>query len=317
LEHDTHKIKEELKKHESEYSSLKRKLSILKSNPEVLDFLQKSKDNEEVQKKEKQLLKLHKTISDFKRKRTREVNRKNKLITLLTELRSLNNHMEIGNITCSTCGSDKIIYRAENFEFDVSNQYVRKSIIDSINEDIELKSEIIIELTNNINKQQDLIDKELKSTPTDIKNILIFKDEVISVSSLDTEARKLQKIIKNSKDQIKNKDSNTKLAKIKMDELENTLVDNMNSYYQEINSDGNLRFGSLFTKKDQTYSGSEEQEFYFCKVMSIKDHFNLPFPILVDSFRDGELSTAKEDKMLDILQSTSGQIILTSTLKSE
>jgi hypothetical protein len=76
-------------------------------------------------------------------------------------------------------------------------------------------------------------------------------------------------------------------------------------------------FEDIFTKKGSTFSGSEGQEFYFCKVIALRKLLKHNFPIMIDSFRDGELSTGKEAKMLEIYKNLYGQTILTSTLKDE
>lgn len=95
------------------------------------------------------------------------------------------------------------------------------------------------------------------------------------------------------------------------------IYESMNRYYKLLDASGRIEFGSLFTKKGETYSGSEEQEFFFCKVLALRDFLKHNFPIVIDSFRDGEISTAKEELMLEILSRIDNQVILSSTLKSE
>lgn len=41
------------------------------------------------------------------------------------------------------------------------------------------------------------------------------------------------------------------------------------------------------------------------------------YPIIIDSFRAEDLSTEKEDVVLELLKETQGQVILTTTLKKE
>ena len=99
--------------------------------------------------------------------------------------------------------------------------------------------------------------------------------------------------------------------------FDGNLLDEMNGLYKKIDPSGNLVFEDIFTKNGSTFSGSEGQEFYFCKVIALRKLLKHDYPMIIDSFRDGELSTAKEDKMLDIYKKIDGQIILTSTLKDE
>lgn len=91
----------------------------------------------------------------------------------------------------------------------------------------------------------------------------------------------------------------------------------MNRLYKEIDSNGGIIFDDIFSTRDLIYSGSEGQEFYFCKIIALNNILKHEFPIIIDSFRDGELSTAKENKMLSIYKSLNKQVILTSTLKKE
>ena len=47
----------------------------------------------------------------------------------------------------------------------------------------------------------------------------------------------------------------------------------------------------------------------------MNDLLNHPYPIIIDSFREGEISTAKEEIMLAYFKKINKQVILSSTLK--
>ena len=89
--------------------------------------------------------KLHGEIAEFNKKRNLEYNRKEKLESLVQELKSLNHEIEQGNVICAKCGSDKIIYKSKGMSFEVSNSYVRKRVLSSIAYQISQKEEIIRE----------------------------------------------------------------------------------------------------------------------------------------------------------------------------
>ncbi len=95
------------------------------------------------------------------------------------------------------------------------------------------------------------------------------------------------------------------------------ILEEMTKIYKVVDPNGNLFFDDLFTKKDATFSGSEEQEYYFSRLIALNNVLKHDFPIIVDSFRDGEVSTPKERKMLNIYKLLGKQVILTSTLKNE
>jgi hypothetical protein len=105
--------------------------------------------------------------------------------------------------------------------------------------------------------------------------------------------------------------------KKEQNDLLDEVLEEMMKLYNIIEPNGNLVFDDLFTKKDLTFSGSEQQEYYFSRLIALNNILKHEFPILLDSFRDGELSTKKEEKMLKIYKSINKQVILTATLKNE
>ena len=76
-------------------------------------------------------------------------------------------------------------------------------------------------------------------------------------------------------------------------------------------------FDALFSKKDVNYSGSEECEFYLAKLYALAKILRHPFPIVMDAFREGELSTKKEEMIIDCFSKLSNQIIFSATLKDQ
>ena len=91
----------------------------------------------------------------------------------------------------------------------------------------------------------------------------------------------------------------------------------MNDTYQVIDPNGNLSFDGLFTKRDETYSGSEATVFHLVKLYAIYKVLGHTYPIVVDSFRAEDLSTPKEAIVIDLYSSIPNQVIFTTTLKTE
>ena len=314
---DIKNIKEEISNKTSRQSALTKELKRFKINPDVSKFVMKSVSNEEFQKKNKIIEGIRKNISETERSKNRELNRKYKLQHLLIELNSLNRNIEIGEVVCSDCGSDKIIYKNHDLSFEVSNNYVRNSIVKSIKDNIMIKEEIIEELSQRLDEERGRLKNEIRDTTPETRDLFLFKDQIDDSSKMDDEITDINQKVLELKEQLKISEETSKADKNKQEQFTNSVLASMNSYYKKIDPNGNLVFDNLFTKKDQTFSGSEEQEFYFCKIVSLKDYFNHSFPIIIDSFRDGEISTAKEKLMLEIFKKTSSQVILTSTLKDE
>jgi len=91
----------------------------------------------------------------------------------------------------------------------------------------------------------------------------------------------------------------------------------MNELYREVEPSGRTFFDDIFTKKDETISWSEEQEYYYSRILAINDYFKHTYPLLIDCYRSGELSSQKEDMMIRNFITRKKQVIITSTLKEE
>jgi len=310
-------LKDKIKELKVDKKTLQKKLLLKKENKNIAEIVSKSFDNEEFKRKTDNLSKLNKKISELRRSRTREINRKIKLENLLSELNSLNSELKEGIVKCSECGSDKIIYSNKDLNFDISNVEVRKSIISSIEYNIEEKQELILDFTDNINRNQNFLTNELTAIPSNFKNIIIYQDEILSNVDIDNELFELIRNIEFKELQLKQLNSVESTKKEDKKLLLNDILEKMTSNYYMINPNGNLVFSSLFSKKDATFSGSEGQEYYFSKLLALNNVLKHKFPLIVDSFRDGELSTGKENKMLMYYKSLGKQVILTATLKKE
>jgi hypothetical protein len=315
--YDLKNEKEKLENLKQDKKNLLKKLKIAKQNSKVAGFTQKSIDKEQFNKKKLELEKINKEILDLKKDRNREFNRKVKLESLRYELNSLNINLSQGKTHCGECGSDKIIFTNDEFDFEVSNKDVRSRIISSINENIEIKEEIIQEYDLQIQNEQDQFNKEIQVSSPELGEYILFKDEVIDANSIDEEIYSKQISIDKAIQIISSFSSistdNTKECK----DLIAEITDEMNRLYAIIDPNGNLTFNDLFPKKDQTFSGSEGQEFYFCKLIALNKILEHKYPIINDSFRSGEISSDKERKMIEIYERLGKQVIISSTLKSE
>lgn len=314
---DIKTMREEIKSLKTQLKDIRKKISIIRQNPNVAELVSRAYDSEVVQEKIKKISEINKNISKFKRSRQREINRKSKLEQLVTELNSLNRDLSEGNVQCGDCGSDKIVYSNNDLTFEISNIDVRNGIMRSIGQNIRQKSDIIMDFSAEINLLQRDLNEEMKDTPPNFQQIILYKEQAVSEVDFDDQAFSLSNQIKALEDQLKSHTNIDESLKEERKSFNDNLLKEMNDLYKSIDPAGNLVFEDIFTKKGATFSGSEGQEFYFCKVIALKKLLKHNFPIMIDSFRDGELSTGKEAKMLEIYKNIDGQIILTSTLKDE
>jgi hypothetical protein len=260
---------------------------------------------------------LNSKISECQRERNRELNRKFKLERLISELISLNREMTAGHVVCAVCGSKKVVFTNEEFSFDLSNIYVRNQIIKSIREEISIKNDIIDELTRYIHNYQDELKLELSSTPVSLQTILLFSEEILSSAEIDKHLMQIEEDIENLNYKINDIKNISEKVELTNKSIISDILEIMNTIYKRLDPNGNLVFDELFSKNRETYSGSEEQEFYFAKLVALNQVLSLSFPIIIDSFRDGELSSAKESFMIKTYHELNKQVILSSTLKRE
>jgi len=157
----------------------------------------------------------------------------------------------------------------------------------------------------------------MESSPPNFQEVIVYQANILSERDYDEEASSLSSEIKALESELDLKKSVQEDNKDEKSKLLSDILEEMTRVYKIVDPNGNLIFDDLFTKRDATYSGSEEQEYYFSRLIALNNILKHDFPIIVDSFRDGEVSTPKERKMLDIYKLLGKQVILTSTLKNE
>lgn len=314
---DVEIIKEQIGQKKIAIAAARRKIRLLKDNPQLATQTISAAERETAQEQEIVINGIQQRISALRKKKAREMNRRARLNALLSELNSLNKTISVGKIKCSSCGSEAILYESGDLCFDLSNNEVRRNVRDSIYEQISLKGDIVGEVEREIAAQQSHLIRELETTPVEQKHILIFMDDVVSQQQYSNEIEVLATGIGVLKDMLAREDEADETAKAKYKEMMEVIVTEMQALYRSVDHEGRLAFNDVFSKHDDTYSGSEGQEFYFCRLLAFNSYFKHQFPIVVDSFRSGELSTGKERTMIEAFRGLRKQVVLTSTLKTE
>ncbi|WP_144215312.1 hypothetical protein [Flavobacterium anhuiense] len=295
----------------------RKKIQIIKKNPQIATYVSTLANTEDFERTKNKLKDLHNTILELRKQRNREENRRSKLLHLLNELNSLNRNLREGKVKCGDCNSSNITFTNDEFEFDVSNKFVRDNIVSSINENILLKEEVINELNDLIRKEQTEINKLLETPNPEFNNYVLFESEIRNSKEIDDSVHILTQQLKEIENEIKLINEGVELNKVKQDEFLEQVITEISRLYKIIDPRGTMNINALFTKANETFSGSEEQEFYFCKIVSLNNVLKHPYPLIIDSFREGELSTGKEEKMIEEFIKLHKQVILTSTLKRE
>lgn len=308
-----------IKKIKSEIKELEKQNKILKSALPAIGIASSSNDRMQFEEKLDKVEKIKNIIIGLNSRRNNATARKIKNEITLKELRSLNQTLSAGQLHCLDCNSTRVGYSSVDniYTFDISSTDIRKQILESIEEKISIYSEETETITFEINKYQRELQSILAVDEVSIQSLLMYKVDLVNASEADSRIIDLQKQIKNLSEKLRFETDNEKISQEKRKELLTAILNEMNSFYKILEPHGNLHFESLFAKKQSVYSGVEETEFYLSKLYALKKVLNHDFPIVMDYFRDGELSSLKEAKVIDLFNKLSNQVIFTVTLKDE
>ncbi|MNW54679.1 hypothetical protein D3C74_322920 [compost metagenome] len=293
---------------------------ILKSGNISSTYLSQFSDRTILENKIKNVEKIKNRISTLRNERNKTVNRKVKYEITLKELNSLNRTMDSGELRCLDCGSTYIGFATDanaSYAFDVSTPEIRRQIIESINEKISSYNEEVERITLDINKEQEQLQQVLADDEISLESIVIHKQSILDANGVEVRLSEIDNEIQKLSDALKANDANTSEQVENQKVLVSTILYEMNKAYRYIDPNGRLLFDGLFTKRDQVFSGSEATEFHLVKLYSLATVLKHPYPIIVDSFRAEDLSTERENAVIELFSRLDRQVIFTTTLKTE
>lgn len=319
-EDEIKKIKKQLAKLKSERELLIKQHKILKSQETPVSYLSTVSDKSTFGKKLSEMEKINSKIAELRKARNTAATRRASWETTLKELRSLNRTMESGELRCMDCDSTNISYSSSKknaYAFDVSSIDMRNEIIASINEKIEAYTEEINKLASQISSAQDELQTLMNDEAISLEAIVAYKQDIFSASDAEAKIKEIDLETETLKNQLKISTGTTQSKKEQQLAILIAILNEMNAVYEAIDPNGNLHFDDLFTKKDEVYSGSEATIFHLSRLYALSKVLNHNYPIVVDSFRAEDLSTSKENIVLDLYKELSNQVIFTTTLKLE
>lgn len=319
-EDEIKRIKEQLAKLKSERELLIKQHKILKSQETPVSYLSAVSDKTTFGKKLSEMEKINSKIAELRKARNTAATRRASWETTLKELRSLNRTMESGELRCMDCDSTNISYSSSKknaYAFDVSSIDMRNEIIASINEKIEAYTEEINKLASQISSAQDELQTLMNDEAISLEAIVAYKQDIFSASDAETKIKEIDLETETLKNQLKISTGTKQSKKEQQLAILIAILNEMNAVYEAIDPNGNLHFDDLFTKKDEVYSGSEATIFHLSRLYALSKVLNHNYPIVVDSFRAEDLSTSKENIVLDLYKELSNQVIFTTTLKLE
>lgn len=316
---DTEKILKEITKLKNERNKVLQTMALYAKDIPEATLINYTKNKDVIADKMALFEQEMDVITELKKDRARLFNRKVKNEHLIKELNSLNRGLSEGALRCLDCNSDHIGYEnaGKDFMFEVSDVETRKDILESIRTRINSLLEEIERLDRSIeNKQKDLnqllIDEDMS-----LENLLFYKNDVLNATQADKKIYEIDEKLSSLQNSLNLRNVKQESNKQKQKNVSDSIFRDMNEFYKKVNSDGILTFNSLFTTKDRIYSGSEITLFYLSKLYALAKNLKHVMPIVVDGFREGEISTGKEDVVIEEFSKLPNQIIFTATLKDQ
>lgn len=317
---------DEVEKRISKLSDEKRLLlqqhKILKSTHTPVSYLSAESDRLAFDEKVSTLENVQSKITELRKQRNDAIARKLKWEHTIEELRSLNRTISCGELRCMDCNSTNIQFSiGENshpsYSFDVSSVEMRNEIIRSITEKIEAYEEEIDRLSSAIDAEQEKLQVILSDESISLESIVAYKKDILSASEAQNKLKEIESETISLKNLLRANETASKEMKKKRDDLLRALIEEMNSFHHAVDPSGNTTYANLFTQQNQTYSGSEAIVFHLSRLYALARILHHKYPIVVDSFRAEDLSTTKEEAVLELFKALPNQIIFTTTLKSQ
>lgn len=314
-------IKQQVKNLKEEKKRLLKEHEILSACSQAITYLSTTSDKLTFEAKVKRMEAHRSKIESLKKMRTQAVNKRMKWETTLKELNSLNRTIQCGELRCMDCNSNHISFttgpvRQKSFSFDVSTVELRHEIINSIKEKIAAYNEEIEKYSLELSNEQKKLNISMEEDVS-LEELVIYHEDVFSVAKAEERIDKIDAEVSEKQTQITLSGAASEDARQKKNALVMNIVQEMNAFYRSIDMDGDESYSNLFTDKSTVYSGSEATVFHIAKLLALQKVLNHNFPIVIDSFRAEDLSTPKENRVIQLFKELQNQSILTTTLKTE
>lgn len=314
----------ELKRRKAALETRKRELvkqsSSLRQVGTSLAAISPTADREETARLVAELDKIKNQIADQKKQRNHAYTRMKKNEAVLTELRSLNREIKVGSVVCLECGSEAIGYKmpSSDFAFDITTDDMRKQILLAVQEKIDAYSSDIRFFEREIRELQSRFNALANQREITLEDIYAARESYGDIEKIDGELTAVCDEIDEIKERLKDSKRVDEELREERADFKAMILDTMNSVRKTVNDDPSAEeYTDLFTTTASQYMGSEATEFFIARVYSLAKHVQHGLPVLIDSFRAEELSSAREERALPFFESLPNQIILTATLKGE
>lgn len=310
--------KEELIGH---IKTLSKKADALKQRGTALSVMSATTDSRDMREFTEELDRASAVVSDLRKLRNRLAARRTKNKIVLDELRSLKINVKVGSLTCLQCGSENVGYRMADsgVVFDVTTSEMRTQIINSLEDRISGIEDDLQSVTRQLRSAQEVLDDLLEAKPeVTLADIMACKDDFLNVRDIDTQIRQNQDEMDRIDEMLSNDQDVSRELRSQREEFRKELLSSMNYARKFISGNpSEADYKELFTTQANVLSGSDGTIYFSARLYAIAKVLNHGMPLLVDSFRADDLSSGREEKLLDLFSSLSNQMILTTTIKRE
>lgn len=318
----TDEIKQKISKLADEKKLLLKQHKILKSQKAAVSYFSSESDRLLFKEKIDQLREEQEKITELRKQRNVALARKSNWEATINELKSLNRNISYGELRCMDCNSTNIMLsfgssEKRSYAFDVSSIEMREEIINSISDKIDAYEEEINILSAKINTEQENLQSLMKDDKVSLESIVAYKRDIFSASDAENIIKKINDDTADLESKLLYNDKTSRENEEQRKYLLNSILLKMKEFYRRIDPEGTMKCDTLFTKRDEVYSGSESTIFHFIRLFAFQAILQHKYPIVIDSFRAEDLSTSKEDIILNISESIGNQVIFTTTLKQE
>lgn len=277
-------------------------------------------DREETRRLVQKLDDINSSIGDLQRKRNIAYARRLKNESLLSELRSLNRDIKVGSVVCLRCGSEDIGYRIpdSDFVFDITTDDMRRQILHTVQRRIDEYGSEINRLDRDIRDLQKRFNEAADSRELSLEDVFAAREGYKDIEKIDQELSKIVDRIETINRELKESAQVDKTLHEDRSSFLDSILDAMNQVRRTINDDPNMtEYQGLFTTATNVFMGSEATEYYLARVYALAKRVQFQLPIIIDSFRAEELSTAREDRAIPFFLNLPNQVIFSATLKGE
>lgn len=301
-----------------EKKNIVRKTNLLKTYSKEADAIFDNADKENLKESLKRMEIINTNLSLLKRRRIHLYNRLSKNKNVLSEIASIRKSVEEGRFVCGDCGSANIKYYLDkDVTFDVSNDDMRKNIICNLNNTINAIEMEINEVDAEIEVKQSELKEMVKDESVNPVDLIILKPDIVSDLDYDNRLKTIRKELSELENALQQYVSTIEINKKAQKELDDSLKTSITEVYRALEDNQNEQIDALFTKGSELYSGSESTVFLISRLIAFQKVIKHNYPLIIDGYREGEVSTPAEKRVIDYLKNISNQSIITATFKDE